>query len=792
MSFFLFSILILLSQTHSSQSWFFSAKQESHDSNNNNMMPKFVISEFSMEALHDDQRGVQLVENARSKMLAPNSCWQAAYQNVFEGCAKTLADDELKSRLSWHLSDCFQRHTGRPSFPHCDPKSNMEKCLKNLDRDAHKVYLEYFLETNSICHQLQTDAFRRQTERLVNELKSTAEYAEIKLGKIEWQGDLLLQSSKQVHDSLSSIDLKTQQVAETSRIVEDHVSSVLKHSEQVYEQSKGIAASQVELRDGQARMKENLEQGLGLIQDSYESLGVEIVNLRNEAVEIEKEIGKVGDAMVSKMSVLQSKADDIGEIAGTSLDKQKQLLDGQSVALEGLHFLTKFQSQALEESRTDAFRRQTERLVNELKSTAEYAEIKLGKIEWQGDLLLQSSKQVHDSLSSIDLKTQQVAETSRIVEDHVSSVLKHSEQVYEQSKGIAASQVELRDGQARMKENLEQGLGLIQDSYESLGVEIVNLRNEAVEIEKEIGKVGDAMVSKMSVLQSKADDIGEIAGTSLDKQKQLLDGQSVALEGLHFLTKFQSQALEESRVTLEKLAEYGHKQQEELLEKQKQLHQSHDHLVENSKLIIAAQEAFESKQASMFHAIDKLFDLHSAMLFESRVIITFFVYSIAIFIIYMLTSIKHAYNVRHRLYLGLCATFLIEVIILWYITTDAEQQGRIIRMTRSLFWFLASAQYLHAIFTYRDYEMLNHTMLMTLMEKVNGMHGNNKELLTWDVDDGDSEVNWSSWVDDELPEEVDLLEDPDFLLPKEVEDDDDDDSSVTSSSTKRYNLRRRR
>lgn len=65
------------------------------------------------------------------------------------------------------------------------------------------------------------------------------------------------------------------------------------------------------------------------------------------------------------------------------------------------------------------------------------------------------------------------------------------------------------------------------------------------------------------------------------------------------------------------------------------------------------QEAFESKQATMFVAIDKLFALHNAMLFESRVIIAFLVYSVAIFIVYMLTSIKHAYNVRHRLYLGM-------------------------------------------------------------------------------------------------------------------------------------------
>lgn len=149
------------------------------------------------------------------------------------------------------------------------------------------------------------------------------------------------------------------------------------------------------------------------------------------------------------------------------------------------------------------------------------------------------------------------------------------------------------------------------------------------------------------------------------------------------------------------MAEFGHKQQEELLERQKQLHQSHDSLVENSNLILAAQEVFESKQATMFVAIDKLFALHSAMLFESRVIFAFLVYSVGIFIIYMLTSIKHSYNVRHRLYLGLCVTFFIEIVIIWSITMDAEKQGRAIRIIRLIYAFLASAQYLYAIFTYR-------------------------------------------------------------------------------------------
>ena len=40
---------------------------------------------------------------------------------------------------------------------------------------------------------------------------------------------------------------------------------------------------------------------------------------------------------------------------------------------------------------------------------------------------------------------------------------------------------------------------------------------------------------------------------------------------------------------MQQLAEFGHKQQEELLNRQKQLGQTHDHLVQNSEKILAAQ-----------------------------------------------------------------------------------------------------------------------------------------------------------------------------------------------------------
>ncbi|CAI9277262.1 unnamed protein product [Lactuca saligna] len=574
-------VVVLLSHSIYSFSWLFSTRKvDSYEKPSSH-------AEFSMESL-SSKKGISLVEKAKRKVAMPNSCWQNAYGNLFAGCSEILAGEEHRSRLAWHLSDCFQKDTGRPPFPFCDVKNPIVNCLKILDKTAHTIYLEFYLETNSICHQLQTDAFKRQTERLVNELKKSAEYAEDKLERIENQAEGLLHTSDHIQQSLSSIDVQTQQVSQTSRNIQEHVGVVLQYSQSVYNQSVKLSDSQMELRDGQIKMNERLGEGMMMLNES----------------------------------------------------------------------------------------------------------------------------------------------TNRI------------------------------------------------------GEEMKNLRNEAVEIEKEIGKVGDAMFMKMNRLQSKADDIENIAETSLDKQKQLIDSQTAALEVLHTVTSFQSQALEESRGTLQQLIELGQSQQKELIQRQQQLKAAHDDLVMNSKSILAAQETFESKQASMFLAIEKLFDLHNAILLESRVIKSFLVYSILIFTLYMFTSTKQTYNVRSRLYIGLCVTFLIEFMVLRY-GNEIEQQAWIISIVRLIFVFLASCQLLYAIYTFRDYETLNHQMLQSLIEKVNGMQGN-KQSLCDDDDDGDDDddVDWSSWVDTDLPE--DESEDLDYKLPEEV-----GEASITNLVSRQYTLRHR-
>ena len=146
--------------------------------------------------------------------------------------------------------------------------------------------------------------------------------------------NLLGLTINEIHSSLNSIDSQTQQIAQKSSNVEEQINDVLKNSEVIFKQTKGIAASQSVLQEGQVEMKQKLETSMEFLHESYESLGDGMEVLKKEALDLEKEIIQVGDLMSSKMTTLQSTADDISDVAGASLDKQKQVLSGQTKALE--------------------------------------------------------------------------------------------------------------------------------------------------------------------------------------------------------------------------------------------------------------------------------------------------------------------------------------------------------------------------------------------------------------------------------------------------------------------------
>ncbi|CAH8279768.1 unnamed protein product [Arabidopsis lyrata] len=589
--FLMFLLIVLLDSplTCHSWGWFSSSSSSSAKDTYSSSFSRSYKSnpDFSMEVF-SDQKAVRVLKDAKNKLDGPNSCWQNAYSYLFTGCKETIATEEKRKRFAWYLSDCFIKDSGRTAFPTCKDESTMMSCLKKLDDHEHKIYLDFLLETNTICQQLQSYAFKHEIERLVNELKSTAQNTEDKLDILESKSDSLIQTSSMIHDSLGSLDVRVQNVAHVANTLETSVSGLSQQTIEISQEQKNIAESQLALMDGQVKMKETLKDGMEMFSDAYT--------------------------------------------------------------------------------------------------------------------------------------------------------------------------------------NIQEGVD--------------KLKSDTKQIEVEISVLGNNLSTKMVDLQSTTEDIGIKAGSSLEKQQKLLDGQSVALDGIQFLTRFQSEALQESRNTLQRLKEFSQEQQEDLAKRQEKLQEVHDHLFENSKSMLEAQEAFEAKQANMFVALDKLFALHNAMLLESRVIKAFVIYFLSIFVIYMFTSTKQTYIIRPRLYIGLCVTLALEVASLRYVN-DTERQAWIINLIRSLFALLASAQLLHAAFSYRDYEVLNHQILLRLVDKVNGMQSNKD--LSYD-EDTESEVDWTSWVDTDLTDDDDNLGDPDYKIPLVIKD----NPVTTSSMTRRlYNFRPR-
>ena len=185
--------------------------------------------------------------------------------------------------------------------------------------------------------------------------------------------------------------------------------------------------------------------------------------------------------------------------------------------------------------------------MNDLKTSALSTQEKLETIEEKSENLVQNSNQIQESIITIDEQSQKVGENLKNLLGDFGIVMRHSKGLNEQAKGISLSQMELLEGQGLMKEKMEESTAHILESSSNLRQEIDVLEKKTGEVGKEVIKVGAGLSKKLQNLQGKTDDIADMAGITVEKQHELLVGQSEALKGLQSLTEFQSEALEESR-----------------------------------------------------------------------------------------------------------------------------------------------------------------------------------------------------------------------------------------------------
>lgn len=76
-------------------------------------------------------------------------------------------------------------------------------------------------------------------------------------------------------------------------------------------------------------------------------------------------------------------------------------------------------------------------------------------------------------------------------------------------------------------------------------------------------------------------------------------------------------------------------------------------------------------------------------------------------------------------------------------------------------------------------------MLLSLINNINNMQKTKES--SWDLDTTTDYMDWSEWVDTDLPDDVNCFDDPDFEPPEEV----GENSITVSTTTKSYNLRSR-
>ena len=93
----------------------------------------------------------------------------------------------------------------------------------------------------------RSHAFKQDTERVVNELKSSTHWVVEKLDKIEEQSDSLLEHSNEIHNSLDSIESQAELMAQKSKVVEDKITNVLDQSNGIFYQSHQIIDTQSKL-----------------------------------------------------------------------------------------------------------------------------------------------------------------------------------------------------------------------------------------------------------------------------------------------------------------------------------------------------------------------------------------------------------------------------------------------------------------------------------------------------------------------------------------------------------------
>ncbi|XP_026434315.1 protein GAMETE EXPRESSED 1-like [Papaver somniferum] len=183
----------------------------------------------------------------------------------------------------------------------------------------------------------------------------------------------------------------------------------------------------------------------------------------------------------------------------------------------------------------------------------------------------------------------------------------------------------------------------------------------------------------------------------------------------------------------------------------------------------------------MLLELDRHFTLINRILLDTGLIKACLFYPFVLFVLGVLTSFKRTHHTRGWLLLGLAVTFFVEISsrMYWY-GLDLDKQ---VMMGKNSFLVVAVLRLLYSAFTYRDKKVLDHQMIMSLIEKLGAIEERTKQMgleMESTDDEDDDDIDFLTWIDEDLPE--DNCMDPDFMLPERLAE----NSITTSSFSRKY------
>ncbi|XP_024516958.1 protein GAMETE EXPRESSED 1-like isoform X1 [Selaginella moellendorffii] len=283
------------------------------------LMDHRVPFEMETASVPGSERGGKLLEDLKKKLQS--SCWHSAYSSLFSSCREVLKDDSKKMRLAYKFADCFLRSSGKDPLKSCPDSSPVKECTKSLTDHRHHLLLQFFIDIASMCHHLQSEAFKLETEEVIGNLKDSAHWVEDKLAVMQSQARSILDNTDKIFGLQQRLE------------------------EEYFVMKRGLVEMHDDLNKGIFHLKEYADE-TNKHMLAVSSFQRELADHQENMVRQQQ---LLSENLQEEVSSLRSKAEDINSNVVKSLSGQDELLSGQEAALSGLASLKRIQEKMQED-----------------------------------------------------------------------------------------------------------------------------------------------------------------------------------------------------------------------------------------------------------------------------------------------------------------------------------------------------------------------------------------------------------------------------------------------------------